>query len=87
MSQDDTATHLRLARRLIRVYAHTPDNDTASDVADAFERCLGCPLKSLRLRCCLRREAKRWRALSDQCDVGHDTPQADSTPPPPSALH
>ncbi|MEM9601691.1 MAG: hypothetical protein AAGA11_02400 [Pseudomonadota bacterium] len=85
MSQDDTAAHLRLARRLIRVYAHAPDNDTASDVADAFERCLDCPLKSLRLRCCLRREAKRWRALSDRCDSAHDAPP--DAPPPPLTLH
>ena len=64
MSQLDSARRLRNARRMIRVYAHSADKDTASDVAEAFEKCLDCPLKSLKLRCCLAREAERWRALS-----------------------
>ncbi len=66
MDQPDSASHLRTARRLIRIYAHTPDKETASDVADAIERCLDCPLKSLKLRCCLAREAQRWRAVGDE---------------------
>lgn len=83
MEIKDTASHLRNARRLIRVYAQTPDTETAATVADAFERCLNCPLKSLRLRCCIAREAKRWRALS------HSNPadQADNQPATPSQLH
>ncbi|GEM_PF-5091095 len=77
MSHPDSATRLRTARRMIRVYAHSPDKDTASDVADAFEKCLDCPLKSLKLRCCLAREAERWRALSDAETPATDAPRLD----------